>query len=102
MDGPGTNLGPILLAPSSAPGAAGSPREETEVQLGPQHEPRSLSVQPKERIREHTQKLKTKRRAGLTETSSLNSAISASSSCSSMNLNSPWSAEVPTKTLASS
>src|SRR5438128_12655175 len=89
MDGPGTNLGPILLTPSSAPGVAGSPREETEVLLGPQHEPRSLSVQPKGRIRKHTQKLKMKRQAGITETSSLNSAISASSSGSSMNSNSP-------------
>src|SRR5438128_9744812 len=89
MDGPGTNLGSILLTPNSALGAAGSPREGTEVQLGLQHEPRSLSVQPKEKIREHTQKLKMKRQAGLTETSSLNFAISASSSCSSMNSNSP-------------
>src|SRR5438132_13493958 len=89
MDGPGTNLGPILSTPSSAPGAAGSPREETEVRLGPQHEPRSLSIWLKRRIRRHTQKLKMKRQAGLTETSSLNAAISASSSGSSMNSNSP-------------
>src|SRR5438128_4850015 len=101
MDGPGTNLGPIPLTPSSAPGAVDSPREGTEVWLEPQHEPRSPSVQPKEKIKEHTQKLKMKRRAGLTEMSSLNSAISASSSCSSMNSNSPWLVEVPTRTLAS-
>src|SRR5438128_510972 len=89
MDGPGTNLGPILLTPSSAPRAVGSPHEGTEVRLEPQHEPRSPSIQPKEKIKEHTQKLKIKRRAGLTKTSSLNSAILASSSCSSTNSNSP-------------
>src|SRR5438105_10174312 len=38
---------------------------------------------------EYTQKLKMKRQAGLTETSSLNAAISASSSGSSTNSNSP-------------
>src|SRR6266542_1557827 len=101
MDGPGTNLGPIPLTPSSAPGAVDSPREGTEVRLEPQHEPRSPSVRPKEKIREHTQKLKKKRRAGLTEMSVLNSAILASSSCSSTNSNSPRSAEVPTWTLSS-
>src|SRR5438046_10350445 len=89
MDGPRTNLGPILSTPSSAPGAAGSPHEETEVWLAPQHEPRSLSVQPKGRIRKHTQKFKIKRQAGLTETSSLYAAISSSSSCYSSNSNSP-------------
>src|SRR5438128_9983793 len=96
MDGPGTHLGPTPLTPSSAPGAIDSPREGTEVRLGPQHEPRSPSVRPIEKIREHTQKLKKKRRAGLTEMSFLNSAISTSSSCSSTNLNSPPSEEVPT------
>src|SRR5438105_15808671 len=99
MDGPGTNLGPIPLTPSSTPGAVDSPHEGTEVRLEPQHEPRSPSVWPKEKIREHTQKLKKKRQAGLTETSFLNSAISTSSSCSSTNSNSPRSAEGPTRTL---
>src|SRR5438105_4079692 len=61
MDGPGTNLGPILLTPSSAPRAGDSPHEGTEVRLEPQHEPRPPSVQPNEKIREHTQKLKMKR-----------------------------------------
>src|SRR6266508_3847172 len=101
MDGPETNLGPIPLTPSSAPGADDSPREGIEVRLEPQHEPRSPSVRPKEKIREHTQKLKKKRRAGLTETSFLNSTISTSSSYSSTNSNSPRSAEVPTWTPAS-
>src|SRR6266542_6890800 len=101
MDGPGTNLGSTPLTPSSVPATVDSPREGTEVWLEPQHEPRPPSVRPVEKIREHTQKLKKKRRAGLTEMSSLNSAISTSSSCSSTNSNSPRPAEVPTWTLAS-
>src|SRR6266540_3679050 len=47
----------------------------------------------------HTQRFKTKRYTGLTETSSLNAAISSSSSGSSSN--SPSSAEGPTKAFAS-
>src|SRR6266540_6465007 len=47
----------------------------------------------------HTQRFKTKRYSGLTETSSLNAAISSSSSGSSSN--SPSSAEGPTKAFAS-
>src|SRR6266540_108643 len=85
-DGSGANLGPILSTPSSAPGAAGSLREETEVRLELQPEPRSLSVQPKGRIRKHTPRSsKIKRQVGLKETSSLNAAISSSSSGSPSN-----------------
>src|SRR6266540_3677641 len=101
MDGPGTNLGLTPLTPSSIPVTVDSPPEETEVRLEPQHEPRPPSVQPVEKIREHIQKFKKKRRAGLTETSFLNSVISTSSSCSLTNSNSPRSAEVPTWTPAS-
>src|SRR6266540_738050 len=50
----GTNLGPIPSTPSSALGAAGSLREETEVRLALQLEPRSLSAPPKGRIRKCT------------------------------------------------
>src|SRR5438128_11462600 len=100
MDRPGTNLSLTPLTPSSAPEAVDSPREGTEVRLEPQHEPRSPSVRTKEKIREHIQKLKKKRRAGLTEMSFLNSAISTSSSCSLMNSNSPRSVKVPTWTFA--
>src|SRR6266540_4360825 len=100
MDGPGTSLGPTPLTPSSVPATVDSPREGTEVQLELQHEPRPPSVRPVRKIREHIQKFKKKRRAGLTKMSFLNSVISTSSSCSSINLNSPRSTEVPTWTFS--
>src|SRR5438128_10858972 len=89
MDGLGTNLGLTPLTPSSVPATVDSPREGTEAQLEPQHEPRPPSVRPVEKIREHIQKFKKKRRAELIEMSFSNSIISTSSSCSSTNSNSP-------------